>query len=330
MISETEEETKQRFINLTSTFNDLGKLYIQKAEEHNNPSVQTKIKHYIEATKFFNYAISIAKENQITETTAAEKIEYINIQLLQALGVPYISKKSARESAQIDKGELIDLRDLARKEIEQIGSLVDIEKIERTRALFETIAERMQGFLARIYQESEAILGTRPCSYSVMGLGSMALKTMTPYSDLEFAILTENDEYKNNPSTKDYFINLTQLVHFRIINLGETVIEASKLGDTVTDHLVRKGVSFDLGGKTPLGRGDKYYNLIATVNQFIEQYLDEEGYKTYVKRVNPTLSEEELKNRVDNKLPYQLESITKVYASGNANLILSYQEKVKN
>ncbi len=60
----------------------------------------------------------------------------------------------------------------------------------------------------------------------------MALKQMTPYSDLEFAILTENDYYKqsNDPKIKQYFKNLSHLVNFKMSNLGETIIPTSKYG----------------------------------------------------------------------------------------------------
>ena len=65
-----------------------------------------------------------------------------------------------------------------------------------SQALFGEIAQWMGEFLARLYQESEALLGPAPCQYAVMGLGSMALQQITPYSDLEFAILMEDAKDK--------------------------------------------------------------------------------------------------------------------------------------
>ena len=56
-----------------------------------------------------------------------------------------------------------------------------------------------------------------------MGLGSMALAQMTPYSDLEFAILMEEaQDAAAAEEYKAYLRQLTHLVHFRVINLGET------------------------------------------------------------------------------------------------------------
>jgi hypothetical protein len=112
----------------------------------------------------------------------------------------------------------------------------------------------------------------------VVGLGSMALNQMTPFSDLEFAILTENDDYKNDPSTTDYYKDLTHLVNFRVINLGETVINHKDIGGAMIYHLIQRGVNLDLGGKSPLGREGKVYSLIQTVSGMMH-YLRNENNK---------------------------------------------------
>lgn len=93
----------------------------------------------------------------------------------------------------------------------------------------------------------------------------MALRQSTPYSDLEFAILTKNDEYKShdNISVNNYFKNLTHYINFRVICLGETTLPKSYYGVNL-DRFIPVAVNFDLGGKTPLGRDDKDYDLICT------------------------------------------------------------------
>jgi hypothetical protein len=126
--------------------------------------------------------------------------------------------------------------------------------------LFEHITEKLKGFTAGLTKECEKMLGDPPCDYTLMGLGSMPLQQMTPYSDLEFAILTANDKYRasDDPKVRNYFTNLSHLLHFKVINLGETVIPASKFkkyNDGFSlhlEHLVKRGFNFDLGGKTVL------------------------------------------------------------------------------
>ena len=85
---------------------------------------------------------------------------------------------------------------------------------------------------------------------------------MTPYSDLEFAILiSDQNDKDSSQKVKKYFKNLTELIHFYVINLGESVIPPDKYG-CETRYFVKKAVNFDLGGKTPLGMEGKPYELI--------------------------------------------------------------------
>ena len=184
--------------------------------------------------------------------------------------------------------------------------------IQGSQALFGEIKQRISEFLAKLYQESEALLGPAPCKYAVMGLGSMALQQITPYSDLEFAILMEDVE--NEPTAevwREYFRKLTHLVHFRVINLGETALPYSQYkkykNEVSLDHLGKRGLNFDLGGKTPLGRKDKShlkkpYELIQPVSGMV-YYLH---------------NEEDKMEHMDKLLPYILESTC--YVHGDSSL----------
>ena len=182
-----------------------------------------------------------------------------------------------------------------------------------SRKLFEEITESMKSFLAKLYSDAEKEMGQPPCKYTVIGLGSMALKQITPYSDLEFAILTENEAYKSsvNPKIREYFKNLSHLVNFKMITLGETVIPTSKYGVDLS-HLVHRGINFDLGGKTPLGRidKDKPYDLVQTVEKML----------WYVH------NEQEKASHIDKNLPYILEQVCYLY--GNKNLVAKYKAGV--
>ena len=89
---------------------------------------------------------------------------------------------------------------------------------------------------------------------------------MTPWSDLEFAILINEDR----PEFKEYFRNLTKLLHIKVINLGETPLRSvgveslnnfrspKEADEWFWDELTNNGFSFDgpdwHACKTPLGR----------------------------------------------------------------------------
>ncbi len=203
-----------------------------------------------------------------------------------------VSPEELRAEIARDKKELQTLREEAKRRVAELeGTEINNETfyIEESKALFAKIAQKVGAFLGSLYQESEDALGAAPCKYTVMGLGSMALQQMTPYSDLEFAILMEDNESQEVlEEHRAYFRELSHLVHLRVINLGETVLpqdqyKAQHKLRISLDHLGKRGINFDLGGKTPLGRKDKPYlkkpyELIQPVAGMM-CYLKNEGHK---------------------------------------------------
>ena len=93
-----------------------------------------------------------------------------------------------------------DVRQMLKDETEQIERLSD------------TISVGMKQFLATIINECLELLGTSPCDHEVIVLGSLARNEMTPYSDFEWAILTNSEEEE----CKVFFRNLTNLVHLQV------------------------------------------------------------------------------------------------------------------
>ena len=222
-----------------------------------------------------------------------------------------------------DREKLADLREQVKTRVGKLVGLRDEpgsregEYIGRTQELFEDIAEQTKSLLANFYEECEKELEAagieRPCKYAIMGLGSIALQQTTPYSDLEFAILMGNaPDEATAEAWRTYFRKLTHLVHFRVINLGETVLPFSEYKISL-DHLGRKGLNFDLGGKTPLGRKDKGYELIQPVAGMMK-YLRNEGNKM---------------EHMDKLLPFVLERTCYIYGDqGLHNDYLAAQKKL--
>ncbi|MGC0372443.1 MAG: hypothetical protein DGJ47_001156, partial [Rickettsiaceae bacterium] len=129
-----------------------------------------------------------------------------------------------------------------------------------------------QGLLQQLLTECYQQLGSPPegCEHSILGLGSLALGTMTPWSDLELAILINEDK----PEYKEYFRNLTKLLWIKVINFGETPLAAvgieclnnyktgEELDDWFHDDIIEKAFRFDPvyvdACKSPLGRQGGY------------------------------------------------------------------------
>lgn len=155
------------------------------------------------------------------------------------------------------------------------------------------------GLIVRLIDECKQELGASPCTYSILGLGSIALGTMTPWSDLEWAILIEDGlDAKKQKLAKDYFRNFASLLHAKIINFGETPLRMmgiKELNDFRSediednwfyDDLTKSGFSIDgphwHACKSPIGRkaykGYKDFELISTPQE-LTNFQEDEWYR---------------------------------------------------
>ena len=140
------------------------------------------------------------------------------------------------------------------------------------------------------------VMGPPPCKFAVVGMGSLARKEITPYSDFEHIILLEIlADYETH---LDYFRWYSVVFHTVILNLQESIIpslnvmylndKTCDLGDWFFDTYT-SGISFDgmmpHACKFPLGRTQLTEKkpwateLIKPIDKMLEYLGSEESLK---------------------------------------------------
>ncbi|CAK8677687.1 unnamed protein product [Clavelina lepadiformis] len=177
---------------------------------------------------------------------------------------------------------------------------LEMDKINRVKTLQDKVAAKYTDIMKSVSDKCTEIMGKPPCRYCVAGMGSLARKEITPYSDFEHVILLDDELLQNHDKNSDqyqsaleYFRWFSILFHVIILRLGETIIPAVSVPSLNNNQMKEhnwfydahtpSGISFDgmvlHACKFPLGRQEKTKNkpwtteLIKPVTKMVE-YLD--------------------------------------------------------
>ncbi|KAI8490902.1 hypothetical protein Bbelb_313210 [Branchiostoma belcheri] len=251
----------------------LGDVYVERGKRTGEG------RKFTQAAALYNASMARSdgdKPNMVTKLQETEKQFLRNTCNLDCEPCPYSSAldhiKELHDSRARAKSQLETIHQehnpYQYDEDDPIVREVEIKRAEAIKNLFKSIADGRQEFIQVLTDECIAKLGPPPCKYAFTGLGSQATELVTPYSDLEFAILIE--EGKGDDDTRRYFLNLTHYFHLKVINLGETILPAMAIPslndflsedpekDWFFDSVTPRGFAFDgfmpWASKTPFGR----------------------------------------------------------------------------
>ena len=168
--------------------------------------------------------------------------------------------------------------------------------IKSMKNIQQRISTNYKQIMIKLYQYCVDVLGPPPCKFAVVGMGSLARKEITPYSDFEHIILLEIlADYEMH---LEYFRWFSVIFHIIILNLQESIIpslnikylndKTCDLGDWFFDTYT-SGVSFDgmmphackfpLGRTQPTEKKPWTTELIKPVDKMLEYLGSEENLK---------------------------------------------------
>ena len=226
---------------------------------------------------------------------------------------------------ELDSLKISEVINKTKEEIENI-------KIKILKDLQEKISRDYKHIMAEILLYCQTIMGNTPCRFALVGMGSLARKEITPYSDFEHIIVLEENCQQRLDYEKvlNYFRWLSVIFQIIVINLQETIIpsvdidcfkrtETGKKESWFYDKITTRGISFDgmmpHACKFPLGQ--------KILSDETKQYETE-----LIKPVNEMLKY--LASHKNLKSGYHLKDIlTKVcYVGGDESIFDIFQSKV--
>lgn len=280
----------------------LGEIYLAKKASLDNYSKAAAIFQYCHkfAIKYLPQNYESGKYDNFWQ-----KAHEVELQFLEKITSKSYFRKDIEEAQSRTTKYVKKLSEIRHQTGENLTSLKDVPLDMKTEAVQGIYANNSKfflryntgagstGLIKELLDHCFQQLGNPPkgCNYSIFSLGSLAGGRITPWSDLEFGVLINEDR----EDFKEYFRNLTKLLHIKVINIGQTPLRsvgieglndfrsANKADDWFWDDLTENGFSFDgpdwHACKLPLGRQGGYKVLSKNPNNGATQIISKPDYE---------------------------------------------------
>ena len=281
---------------------ELGKLYQTKAEI----LFKSKKLSLIKSAALFNAAIvrlASAPEDALNVKTDLQKLcsgvllraeaKNINADLIEK--AHYVKETIALMRNYV-QNELKDVPQISENINYNQVMIMEKRKSQKLQHLQSQIAAKYITIMIDIASFCEEVMGEPPCKYAIAGMGSLARKEITPYSDFEHVIVLENiSDYEFKLR---YFKWFSVIFHVIIINIQETILSSvmvdslnnhPEFGNWFFDSVTPCGISFDgmmphackfpLGRQTPTKKKPWKTELIKSVDGMLEYLQSGENLK---------------------------------------------------
>ena len=244
-----------------------------------HPSNCHTIQHDLQQLCSHILSLAGAKNRHVQLIEEANKIKKAVLKMRKNVAQTLCVKKSIPQNANNDEEE----------------HSLKVEKILLFQRLQNQITTDYKQIMADLAYFCEKVMGEPPCRFALVGMGSIARREITPYSDFENIILLDNEVTLTNKLDENvlqYFRWYSVIFQIVLINLQETIVPSvaiSSLSGWFFDAITLRGISFDgmmpHACKFPLGRlqptPKKLFTteLIKPVNEMLKYLSSEENLK---------------------------------------------------
>ena len=301
---------------------ELGHIYHKRSQLQHDNSISIMM-NLIKSAALYNAAITRSHQNFLKVTNRIKTFSKMLLRFpqnvdkfqtdLKQLCVDILNFADAEQTnadliqeAEKVKVKIQSMRNFVNENIlkgtdKNLSTNQEQEKINHIKSLQNKITETYTQIMADLSQYCEEVMGEPPCKFTVVGMGSIARKEITPYSDFEHIIVLEelSEQGTKNKNVLNYFRWFSVIFQTVVLNLQETILPSvsvfllndkeSKHGDWFYDAFTTRGISFDgmmpHACKFPLGRQqftkDKPWKteLIKPVSEMVKYLTTEEDLK---------------------------------------------------